>query len=386
MNIGMMQANAPRNSGARTRQGTNKWQSSIKGTNAGMSSSEASEIRRALREKVREAQEENTRSIVTRNLEYANSIREAREKRRMLAAQKKKLRYSYKSISSQILRSKTSYSAKQVAGKAKRQVVLLKQKSMSGKYDSNEVRIALAHAQAMERVAKKKVRHLEEEEMVKVTGGPCAGDIQERMDEEYERENAGVENAVAVQEQSRDIAAQNEMAKMLQEQAQAYQEMCQEQMAAMQRMQEEMAAAMQDSMSELMEEMADSMEDMLEDSGLSELMENLVGTIEVEMDPPEYKMMKIRHRSEEMRDIAKADAEYLKAVFSRLERLKEAIAEVFESNESAGSYNGVPSGGTLVLVGGASEAPAAVDLISTPDASSSAAPAPATGACVNVSL
>ncbi len=33
-------------------------------------------------------------------------------------------------------------------------------------------------------------------------------------------------------------------------------------------------------------------------------------------------MMKIRHRNKEMKDIVKADAEYLKAVFDRLEKMK----------------------------------------------------------------
>ena len=33
-------------------------------------------------------------------------------------------------------------------------------------------------------------------------------------------------------------------------------------------------------------------------------------------------MMKIKHRNKEMKDIVKADAEYLKAVFDRLEKMK----------------------------------------------------------------
>lgn len=39
--------------------------------------------------------------------------------------------------------------------------------------DSEEIDAAIAHAQAMERVAKKKAKHLEEEEMMKAAGGIC---------------------------------------------------------------------------------------------------------------------------------------------------------------------------------------------------------------------
>ncbi len=36
-------------------------------------------------------------------------------------------------------------------------------------------------------------------------------------------------------------------------------------------------------------------------------------------------MMKIKHRNKEMKDIVKADAEYLKAVFNHLEKMKDNV-------------------------------------------------------------
>lgn len=43
------------------------------------------------------------------------------------------------------------------------------------------------------------------------------------------------------------------------------------------------------------------------------------------MDPADLKMMKIKHRNKEMKDIVKADAEYLKAVFNHLEKMKDNV-------------------------------------------------------------
>lgn len=65
--------------------------------------------------------------------------------------------------------------ARLAAAQARREILRLKSQKQSGKYDNEELEAAIEHAKAMERVAKKKARHLEEEEMAKCTGGPCAG-------------------------------------------------------------------------------------------------------------------------------------------------------------------------------------------------------------------
>ena len=74
----------------------------------------------------------------------------------------KKLQYSFKTISAQIMTSKTSTVARQVAGRAKRQTVLLRRKRATGQYNETEIQAAIVHSAAIERVAKKRVKHLQE--------------------------------------------------------------------------------------------------------------------------------------------------------------------------------------------------------------------------------
>lgn len=115
-------------------------------------------------------------SIVTSSLSYSESLRNQRQQTKNTTLALKKLKYQFKNISSKILRSKTSQAAKQAAGQARREVLRLKRQKQNSDSDSEEIEAAIAHAQAMERVAKKKAKHLEEEEMVKAAGGIWQGD------------------------------------------------------------------------------------------------------------------------------------------------------------------------------------------------------------------
>lgn len=114
-------------------------------------------------------------SIVTSSLSYSESLRNQRQQTKNTTPALKKLKYQFKNISSKILRSKTSQAAKQAAGQARREIMRLKRQKQNSDSDSDseEIDAAIAHAQAMERVAKKKAKHLEEEEMMKAAGGIC---------------------------------------------------------------------------------------------------------------------------------------------------------------------------------------------------------------------
>lgn len=325
----------------------------------------AASLRELMYEKRKKDKNDDFYSRFTQNsIDYAESIRASRAKNQKTKAKVQKLRYSFKSISSQIMKSKTSITARQVAGKAKREVVRLRQKKMSAQYDPDEVRIALNHAMRIERVAKKKVKHLLEEEMVKVTGGPCAGELEEKLNERSEDEKA--EEAVAAMEngmsgedaaamQQRRAMSSQEQAQYIQEQMQAMQDMMQAQMEqmryAMEMAQEKMQASMEDMMSEFMDEMEESMEKLMEESGLSELTEEIIGGFDMEMDPADYHMMKLKHRAKELKEIAEADAEYLKAVFNRLERMKDSVMREFSgsSDNNAASVASVPAGAAPVV-------------------------------------
>lgn len=253
--------------------------------------------------------------IVSESLGYSNTLRTQRSKTKDAALQIKKLQYDFKRISSQILRSKTSNDARQAAGKARREVIRLKRQRQSGEYDDEELQSAIAHAQAMERIARKKMRHLQEEEMVKASGGLCLGSLEENEEQEESIiEEINYSDAEEMQEAVTE-EMQDEMQEEMQEEMQLYQEM----------LQEMMQETMQEMSDELMEQMMVSLDEL---GGAA---------VDTDMDPADFKMMKIKHRSEEMKAIAKADGEYLKAVFERYEKAKESVnTDIYGSSGNVG--------------------------------------------------
>lgn len=272
-------------------------------------------------------------SIVTSSLSYSESLRNQRQQTKNTTLALKKLKYQFKNISSKILRSKTSQAAKQAAGQARREVLRLKLQKQSGNYDDDEIEAAINHAKAMERVAKKKAKHLEEEELAKAAGGICQGD---RISEEETKDaqDAESENARNAEEMSAESSA-DEMSRDLS----AYEYAGNEVHAgdsydisdyidlgidAFYAQTGDFMSEMSDFTSEMMQEMSDSLRDLMEEMGLDGLSDNAV-SVNREMDPADLKMMKIKHRNKEMKDIVKADAEYLKAVFNHLEKMKDNV-------------------------------------------------------------
>ena len=148
---------------------------------------------------------------------------------------------------------------------------------------------------------KKKAKHLEEEEMAEASGGPCAGNMVNEeesvriTDKEYELS----EDFLCDEETLDDIPD-------------------------MEQFSEETLDDIPDMVdfSEEIKGMLEDVNDMLEEIGLDELLDSPVSG-KGDMDPADIKAMKIKHRNKEMKDIVKADAEYLKAVFEHLEQMKE---------------------------------------------------------------
>ena len=272
-------------------------------------------------------------SIITSSQSYAEQLRVQRQQTQATSLKLKKLKYRFKNISSKIIRSKTSYAAKQVAGQARREVLRLKNEKKQSSEDSAELDAAIAHAKTMERVAKKKAKHLEEEEMIKVSGGPCADRLVE--EEEKLEDTNDLSEAVSSQEagyeQEQEISYV-EMAKMMSELSENMQAMIENMQAMIENMQ-----AMSEAMSQDMESMTEDMQDLLEDVGLGELTEAITPSGE-EMDPEDLKQLKIKHRNKEMQEIAKADAEYLKTIFDILEKGKDSGVSI-----EASVKNTVPS-------------------------------------------
>ena len=263
-------------------------------------------------------------SIVTSSLSYSESLRNQRQQTKNTTLALKKLKYQFKNISSKILRSKTSQAAKQAAGQARREVLRLKRQKQNSDSDSEEIDAAIAHAQAMERVAKKKAKHLEEEEMVKAAGGICQGD---RISEEETKDtqDAEAKNVQNAEEMSRDLSAYEYAG------SEAYagdsydiSDYIDLGIDAFYAQTGDFMSEMSDFTSEMMQEMSDSLRDLMEEMGVDGLSDNAV-SVNREMDPADLKMMKIKHRNKEMKDIVKADAEYLKAVFNHLEKMKDNV-------------------------------------------------------------
>ena len=272
-------------------------------------------------------------SIVTSSLSYSESLRDQRQQTKNTTLALKKLKYQFKNISSKILRSKTSQAAKQAAGQARREVLRLKRQKQNSDSDSEEIEAAIAHAQAMERVAKKKAKHLEEEEMVKAAGGIWQGDQiceEETKDvQDAEAENAQNEEEMSAEGSADEVSGDLSAYKYAGNEAYAgdsydISDYIALGMDAFYAQAGDFMSEMSDFTSEMMQEMSDSLRDLMEEMGL-DVESDTVVSVNREMDPADLKMMKIKHRNKEMKDIVKADAEYLKAVFNHLEKMKDNV-------------------------------------------------------------
>lgn len=182
---------------------------------------------------------------------------------------KKKFSYSFKQISAQIMRAKTSSNARQVMAKAKSKTALLRRQLKTGEYDETEIESAIIHAMQMERIAKKKMRHLQEEEAATQQGGACQAELDEEKMQEADNPDTSGLNVEEIEK--------------------------------------------------LMQELQDAMEEMEEMEDVDEL-DEWTEVIQSDMDPEDLDLLKKKHRSDELREIMQADMKYLKAVFEKLER------------------------------------------------------------------
>lgn len=321
-------------------------------------------------------------SMLSSSQSYGDSLRMQRTNAKQTRTALKQLRYRFKDISSKILRSKTSAAARQVVGQARREVLRLKRERLNGNYDDEEIEAAIVHAKAMERVAKKKVKHLEEEEMAKASGGPCAGsmiDDEEEMDEttsDEELQDAqryDDQQALADEEGYYDDP---DLYAVSQDYINAQEAYSQADISSMDFIEQmpasdfsDLLSNMQDLTSDMFDETEEGMRQMLEEMGFDELSDSL-SAAKGDMDPADLKEMKIKHRNKEMKDIVKADADYLKTVFNRLQREKEGSDPAHLSSASSGQ-----SQGTVSFLGG-----------SAPAATTADVPAPVAVPAIDVSL
>ncbi len=279
------------------------------------------------------------------NKNYADALRAQRNKSKNTSLNKKKIKYRFKSISSKIISSKTSASAKQVVSMAKREVMRLKKEKQKGGYDAEEIEAAIAHAKAMEIVAKKKARHLEQEEMAKAANGifennPALTKANEERDEEQSVENT-------------DETALDEIDEEAVEYEEIPEEYAEDEMLSAEDIQIEMLAPL---IQEMGEELAELESDLMEEMGLDELSEEFLNVSD--MDASDLKELKMKHRLKEQKEIAEADAAYLKAVFEQMAKEKASGSVSFSPGVSGSPEAGVAVQGAVAV----SSAPAAISL------------------------
>lgn len=215
----------------------------------------------------------------------------------------KRVRYNLKEISTQIMRAKTSSNAKKVTSKAHSKLALLRQKLTKDEYDNEELKSAIAHALKMEKIAKKKMRHLQQEERMS-RNNSGANAYEDIVEEEFESSET-VNNEQEFKKQE----------KRLRELMQEYEKL-----------------------------MKQSIEQPAEVSGSDELLDEVMGALEGDASPEDLEKIKKKHRAEELKDILEADLKYLKAMFDRLSREKQA-------SSSSSFQNSDSSGVSLELVG-----------------------------------
>mgnify|MGYP001063790305 FL=1 len=217
---------------------------------------------------------------------------------------KKRLPYSFKEISTRLLKTKKSGNAHQVLISARQKAVSLRLMYKGGVYDDDEVLAALMHAQAIVRVAKKREKHLQEEERAEKKIGKdgvfCEADLEEKTEEASSRQTHKEER-----EQTK--------AKM--------------DLQRMQKLMEQYERMMQEAMKEL--EQLDNMDALSEELGIDG---------EVSMDPEDLELMKKKHRADEMRAIVEADMKYLKFMFDKLEKERQSNSNSISSYSSV-SYD-----------------------------------------------
>jgi hypothetical protein len=247
----------------------------------------------------------SAKSVVDQSISYADQLRASRTKAKQTSLEKKKLQYNFKKISSQIVRSKNSVTARKAVQAAKREIMRLKRLKANGEYDEEEVQLAIDHAKSMEKVAKKKVAHLEQEEMIERNGKGIAIDFDEK--EKSDNENVDEEN-------EEELTSKDNIEDNYEDE---YDELyASEEIDSYEFDSEDIDISeytADEAMENLMSEFSDEMKEMMEEIDLTELAESTYAP-DPNMSEDDLKMLKIKHRGKEMKEIAEADKKYLKGL------------------------------------------------------------------------
>lgn len=268
------------------------------------------------------------RTITLRNRDgsAAGTISVSKSNKNQNKKKLKRLSYNFKGMSAVILRAKTSGSARQAVTKTRVATAMLRKKLRCGEYDDEELKMAIIHAEQMVKIAKKRMKHLQEEERLK-KGGFCEAEMEEYEDSDLEYPELTGDEEIDVEELKR----------------------------------------LMEEMQQLQEEMTES-EDF---GGLEELSE----VLRADMDPEDLELLKKKHRADELREIAEADMKYLKAFFNKLEKEKQAAMSSSGGNGSGDSSGNYDGGGVSLELAGMAQPMSVSDV-----------PAPVSGGSLDVTI
>lgn len=216
---------------------------------------------------------------------------------------KKSIPYRFKELSTAILRTKDSGSARRAMIRAIGKSSLLRQKQVGGEYDTWELMNAILHADAMVRVARKRMKHFQMEEEAK-----------RRQDDPMEEALERSEDTELMSQDAWESDMQDELKELSDEEQKIAREMAQELAREMQRLMEE---TMRETMRAAQEEAINA--------ALDETFQDVVGSCG-KMKPEELEQLKKKHRSEELREIMEADMRYLRVLFDKLAKEKQSGA------------------------------------------------------------
>ncbi|MCR4907341.1 MAG: hypothetical protein K5985_00815 [Lachnospiraceae bacterium] len=252
---------------------------------------------------------------------------------------KKPVHYHFMALSSRIARAKTSWSAAQAVSVSKRKVLEIKGKISAGESDPGELHLALIHAKRMEMAARKKMHHLELEELSENTRRR-----EERQEKEEEAASAMRDATLSAGEEElsrREDEIFEERLDLLQEAKEDFREQESE-------IREEELSALNQLLSNLGDDELENLEDAMEQLESMELLDPHIS--EEELDE-----LKRKHRASESRALLKADMDYLKGKLTLMQEKGGTLSELNSGKlfASAGSLLIPPSAGASPQEGGA---------------------------------
>ena len=110
----------------------------------------------------------------------------------------------------------------------------------------------------------------------------------------------------------------------------------------------------EEELKQLMDELEQAMKELEMEAASDKLTDELTETVLDEMDPMDLEKLKKKHRSDELRDIMEADMRYLRALFNKLAKEKQAAASGSGNSGSSGSSSSYSSSSTAGDISGVS--------------------------------